>query len=236
MAEQYRTDGMTAADMRAATAAELIRYRIFQKVTSTVTVSDEEVRAFYHSNIDSYHVPTRREVREMLVPNQTLGRSLRRRLVNGADFCRLVRRYSLDLGSKQSCGELQVVPHQMVPSFDHVAFALPTDQLSKPIAGPLGYYLLEPMAAATPAGFIPLQQAEESIEERLLQGRKADVGAQWVKHMQRFYAGKIAYPSIYRSILRSVTAPVSTTASLTKIRSRMPRRQLPGYDRAMAMR
>jgi parvulin-like peptidyl-prolyl isomerase len=198
-ADQRVVAGMTENDMHDAIRAELIRSRVFQKVTSGVSVSDDEVGNYYQRHIDSYRVPKRREVRQILVPTRSLARRVRGDLIRHADFCRLAKRYSQDRGSATRCGRLLVRTHEMVAAFDEAAFSLPAHELSRPIAVPYGFYLLEPVAAVRPASFVRLRQAKESIEELLLQTRRADMMAQWIRQMQRLYLGKIVYPDGYRS-------------------------------------
>ena len=77
------------------------------RLVKDITVSDEEVRAYYESHRASYQSEEKILAREIVVADQALAESLRRQVLAGADFATLARDNSLELADRggAECGE-----------------------------------------------------------------------------------------------------------------------------------
>ena len=106
--EELGHQGLTMDDFRRDTRAQLVQERIFGGVTAGLTVSDDEIAAYYRSHRRDYSIPDRRTVRHILVPSRALIDRLYAQLKAGADFATLARRHSRDIGSKSSGGRFTV--------------------------------------------------------------------------------------------------------------------------------
>lgn len=70
--------------------------------------------------------------------------SLRKVLLNGADFAELARKYSEDRGSSSKGGSMGwIVANRFPYNFEEVAFSLPEGQISEVIESPAGYHILK---------------------------------------------------------------------------------------------
>ncbi len=126
-----------------------------QKIESTLTISDAQLRAAYAANMDNFRMPERVHVRHILIKTvdksdaekkQLLAKAqdILNQLKNGADFATLAKKYSDDPGSGEKGGDLGwVVRGQMVPEFEKAVFSLPPKQLSGIVTTEYGYHIIE---------------------------------------------------------------------------------------------
>ncbi|WKN46275.1 peptidylprolyl isomerase [Tunicatimonas pelagia] len=71
-------------------------------------------------------------------------KKLRKRLLKGADFNQLARKYSDDPGSGSVGGEMGRVQFgQFVPEYDSTVLALEVGKISEPFRTKFGYHLIE---------------------------------------------------------------------------------------------
>jgi parvulin-like peptidyl-prolyl isomerase len=192
-AKELARQGLSLAAVREDIRQQLVSERIFQQVTASVTVSDEDVAAFYAANIARYTRPASREVRHILVRTKALADALYAQLRGGAGFAALARRYSKDPGSAANGGRLTILRGQTVPSFDRVAFSLRTGAISRPFKTPYGWHIVQALSPIRPAHQIPLDLVRDAVKEELLQERRNAAMAKWVADVKAYYADKVVY-------------------------------------------
>src|SRR5690606_3169260 len=77
---------------------EQIRLGKFEEqLVGDVSVSDEEVEAYYQSHLTSYQTEEQILARQIVVDDEALAHRLRARAMAGEDFAQLARENSLDL-------------------------------------------------------------------------------------------------------------------------------------------
>lgn len=134
---------------------QLLATRHQQMKFGKITVSKREIEEFFTQFRDSlprvpeefelYHIvrspgvgPAVRERRKQQI--EELADSIR----SGADFADLARRYSQDVGTAKSGGDLPFVRRgEFVKEFEEAAFALKDSQLSPPIETKFGIHLIQ---------------------------------------------------------------------------------------------
>jgi peptidyl-prolyl cis-trans isomerase D len=140
LAEQVKVDYL---EINAATLGE------------AVEVSEEELRLRYEARLDTYRSPEERRASHILirVDEDASEGDIRRareraeavltRLREGEDFATLANSESEDPGSASSGGDLGFFGRgMMVPSFEDVAFALETGQVSELVRSPFGFHII----------------------------------------------------------------------------------------------
>jgi foldase protein PrsA len=182
-----KQQGLTAEQAKVATRAQLISEELFKKVTSGVTVSKEEVKAYYTAHKSQYGQPQTREVRHILVPKKDVADKLYAQLKSGASFAALAKKYSKDPGSASNGGKLTISKGQTVPAFDKTAFSLKKGELSKPIHTQYGYHIIEALSEIKAAQVTSLSKVESSIKQQLEQQRKNDTMTKWVEKKKTSY-------------------------------------------------
>lgn len=118
--------------------------------------SKEEVLAFYEEHQAAFAVPERVHARHILISapegNAAIDASAKKKieaisaeLKKGADFSKIAKEQSSDVGSAKNGGDLGwFVRGQMVPEFEHAAFELKKPgSISGPVRTQFGYHLIQ---------------------------------------------------------------------------------------------
>jgi foldase protein PrsA len=215
---QLKTQGLTDKDVREGIRSQLVREKIYNKVTKDVKVSDDDVKKYYDGHKKQYEqpaVPESRDVRHILVKKEAKALAIYRQLKGGADFAKLALKFSVD-PSKQSGGRLTVCKKQSVsclktvPPFEKVAFSLKPNEISKPVKTRFGWHVIQALGPLKPprkATSIPFSQVKESIKQQLLQQKKQEEMTNWWNDTKKGFAKKTAYQTGY--------APPSTSTTQT---------------------
>ena len=182
-----KQQGLTDDQAKEATRAQLISEELFKKVTKNITVSKEEIKAYYTSHKSQYGQPQTREVRHILVAKKALADKLYAQLKSGASFAALAKKYSKDPGSASNGGKLTISKGQTVPAFDKAAFSLKKGELSPPIHTQYGYHIIEALSGIKAAQTTSLSKVESSIKQQLEQQRKNEAMTKWVETKRKSY-------------------------------------------------
>jgi len=174
------------------------------------------VRKYYNEHKSQYEQPATRDVRHILVNNEKLADQLYAQLKGGADFAALAKKYSKDPGSAAQGGKLTISKGQTVAEFDKAAFALKTNELSKPIKTQYGWHIIQPLSAVRAANQTPFSQVKASIRQQLLQEKRNKAMTDWVdKTKKDFCDGRIAYQEGYKPKTDPCATLTTSTATTT---------------------
>jgi parvulin-like peptidyl-prolyl isomerase len=210
--KQLKAQGLTDAEVREGIRSQLVREAIYNKVTKDVKVSDSDVKDYYKKNKSQYETPAlpteSRDVRHVLVKSKALADTVYKKLKHGADFAAMVNRYSADQGSKATGGRLKVCKKQIpgssclktVPQFEKVAFALKTNEISKPVHSQFGWHIIQALGPVIPpqkAKATPYNQVKDAIRQQLEQQKKQDSMNKWWDDTKKEFKKKIAYQTGY---------------------------------------
>jgi len=201
-----KQQGFTDEEVRDGIELQLIREKVFQKVTADTKVSDDDIKAYYDKHKAQYETPAQpesREVRHILVKKKALADSIYQQLqANPSKFPTLARRYSTDTSSKVNGGKLPTpaIKGRTVPSFDEAAFSLKTNEISKPVRSRYGWHIIQPLGPVkpgTPAKPTPLAQVKEAIRQQLLSTNRNTEMQKWLDGIKKSYCKRIGYQPGY---------------------------------------
>lgn len=232
--KQLKTQGYTPETFRADIRAQLVSEKLYDKVTSDVSVSDTDLKKYYDDNISQYKTPESRDVRHILVAvnkegvdiadvksggdtkvdferSRPIADRLYQELTSGADFASLAKKESQDPGSKANGGKLTIAKGQTVPAFDKMAFQLDTDQISKPVKTEYGYHLIMPISAVKPAATTPFEKAKASIKAQMLETEKQEAVQKWAEETKQSWEKKVSYGEGYAPPVAATTDSATTT-------------------------
>ncbi len=205
--QALKQQGFTDKEVRAGIKLQLIREKVFEKVTSDVKVSDADVKAYYDKNKKQYETPAQpesRDVRHILVKKKALADRLYAQLqANPGKFAKLAKQYSTDTSSAANGGKLPpgtAVKGRLVPEFEKVAFSIKEHVISKPVHSQFGWHIIEalgPIKSGTPAKPTPLSQVKEAIRQQLLSQQKQKEMDKWLAGIKKSYCKKIGYQQGY---------------------------------------
>jgi parvulin-like peptidyl-prolyl isomerase len=202
-----KQQGFTDEEVRAGIRLQLVREKVFKKVTADVKVPEDDVKAYYDKNKAQYETPAQpesRDVRHILVKTKKLADQLYAQLqANPGKFAQLAKKFTQDTFSKASGGKLPagtVVKGSLDPAFERVAFSIKTHVISKPVKSQSGWHIIEalgPVKAGTPAHATPLAQVSESIRQQLLSKKRNEEMDKWLADIKKSYCKEIGYQRGY---------------------------------------
>lgn len=148
----------------------------------------------------------------------------------GADFAALATRYSQDPGSKDRGGELDWFGRgQMVPAFEHAAFALQAGQVSPLVETPFGWHVIKVEGRRTRE----IGTDKEPFRRFLVQRAQQEAARRFVDSLST--AGRLAVdpgaPALMREIVRNPAAS-STGAAAARVLATFAGGQLTAGDLA----
>jgi foldase protein PrsA len=218
---QLKTQGLTDQDVRDGIRSQLVREKIYNKITKDVKVSDDDAKKYYDKHKAQYRqpgTPESRDVRHILVNNRSKALSIYQQLKGGADFAKLALKFSID-PSKSSGGRLTVCKKQSVsclktvPPFEKAAFSLKTNEISQPVHTQFGWHIIQalgPLKPPTKASDTPFDQVKSAIKQQLLQQKKQDEMTKWWNDAKKDFTKKTAYQTGYKPPSTSTT-PTTTS-------------------------
>ncbi len=156
------------------------KYR--NNLTDNVTVSDEEVQAFYDINADRYQSSERILAREIVLDNREAAEEVLASLENGADFATLAKEKSIEradragaLGAAKDTTEPKPVGRAALPSAVSAAvFDKQNEGLSGIIEANDKFYIVN-VEKYIPSGIQDLDEVREQVKSDALEAKKAGV-------------------------------------------------------------
>lgn len=208
--------GYTPATFRADIRALLVSQKLYDYVTKSAKVTDDEIQKYYDTNRAKFQVAESRDVRHILIAVNSKGVPLTEvkpggdtkvdfakskpiaeriyaELAAGADFAVLAKKWSQDPGSKDQGGKYTAIKGQSVPPFEQTAFLLKTNTISKPVKTQFGYHVIQPIGATKPGTTTPLSGVKEQIRSELLTQKKNDLTLKWEADFKQKYEKKVSY-------------------------------------------
>jgi SurA-like N-terminal domain/PPIC-type PPIASE domain len=202
---QLKKQNLSDKQVRDDIRSQLISEAVFNKVTKSAKVSDDDVHQYYISHPQLYTQPQSRDLRYILVgKSKATADSVYQQLKNGNDktWCTLAKKYAKD-ASGQNCGKATFTKGQTVPVFDKIAFSTPTKVVHKPFYDPTQYkawFVVEALSPVKPRQSTPEKNVSATIKQTLVQQKKNQAMTDWVASTSKdFCSGsKIKYQVGYK--------------------------------------
>jgi foldase protein PrsA len=217
-----KKQNLTLEQLTRSLSDNLLLDRMKAAVTSDLTVTDEEAKAYYQEHRSDFVQQEERKTSHILIspfPSaddsssasqadwdaaQAEAEKVRGEIQNGADFANVAKKYSDDATTKESGGALGLITKgQMVPAFEEAVFSLKKGELSEPVKTQYGYHLIL-VKDIVPEEQLSYDEASQSIKSTLLTNKQDEAWKTWL-------AGKEKALGVeYRSGLKP---PAATTGS-----------------------
>lgn len=154
-----------------------------QAVYSRVSVSDDEVTAYYEANHDLFDRPAQVRARQIVVADEAKGKEVLGLLRQGKPFAEAATEYSLSPDAQQG-GDLGFFGRgEMPPEFDDIVFDLPVNRLSDLVKSEYGYHIFL-VEEKRKAARLSKQDAEEEIRSILEGSKKEEVYLGWLQELR----------------------------------------------------
>jgi peptidyl-prolyl cis-trans isomerase C len=106
-------------------------------------VSEADARRLYNAQIGTGRPDEEIRASHILVESEDKAKDVHERILHGAEFVDMARRYSLDTATKDMGGSLGYFTRgQMVPQFEAAAFKLQKGEVSEPVRTQYGWHLI----------------------------------------------------------------------------------------------
>lgn len=162
---------------------EQIRLGKFEdQLVGDVSVSDEEVEAYYQSHLTSYQTEEQIIARQIVVDDEALAQRLRARALAGEDFAALAREYSRDLADRDGAigaasGETTPRPvgrPALATNVANAAFALRGAGTTDVVTSNERYFIVQ-VEEFLPATTRPFEEVAETVEQDTLDAKKSGI-------------------------------------------------------------
>ena len=216
---QLKKQQLTEAQVRDSIKNQLIASALQQHVVKGIDVSSDEVHSYYLQHSQDYAQPQSRNVRYILVKQKPLADSLYAQLKSAPSktWCTLAKKYSLDPGSKQQCGNGSFSKGQTVPEFDRVLFSAPTNQVHAPIHNAqYGWFVIEPTSIVHPRKVTPEKTVASQIKQQILSSKENQAVSDWSTALTKSYCkGKVSYQTGYTPTPDPCASSTTTNGTTT---------------------
>jgi parvulin-like peptidyl-prolyl isomerase len=196
--------------------SQLLRDKIYSKVTEKVVISDAETQKYYEDNKATlFKVPDQVKVSHILIKfNVATGETVTdankaeakkkiddvaSQLKNGADFAEMATKYSEDTASVPSGGDIGFISAgQTVPEFEAAAFALEVGKVSDVVETTYGYHILK--VTEKKASYVQtFDEVKDTVKSYLLSNKQME---EWQKFVYSLVdASKVIYTTAIKGAL-----------------------------------
>lgn len=128
---------------------QLIIAKLFEETVSEEPLAtQEDILAYYQDNKEQFFRQQRVTVRHILIQTNesekpeivdTIEKQLDAK--NNSNFCDLVNNYTMDIGSRNNCGEYTFARGQMVPAFEEASFEMNVGE-RRTVNSSFGYHII----------------------------------------------------------------------------------------------
>lgn len=138
-----------------------------EEVDSRITVTVEEMKAYYAANPGSFTSPDDLRASHILVKTEEDALDVKKRLDEGEDFAALAKKVSLDLSTKFKGGDLGPIKKgQTVPQFEKTLLALKVGETSHPVATQFGFHVIK-LNDRTTGAPLSFEDARDQVKEQI---------------------------------------------------------------------
>ena len=169
--------------------ASTLQRVVGREVQSKVDLSDDALRVIYEREKETYRIPEKAHLAEILILRGSVGPEERVRaaveaLRGGAKFEAVVKQYS-DGATKDRGGDLGWVTRgELLPEIDRTVFSLPANAVSDPIVTKIGWHLVRILEKA-PVSYRPFSEVKGDILKREQESQFQKKLAEYLEKLKR---------------------------------------------------
>jgi peptidyl-prolyl cis-trans isomerase D len=155
------------------------------QIEAGITVTEDDLQAFYAENKDRYIAPERRRARHILLATEADANAALGRLKAGEDFATLARTLSKDTGSAEGGGDLGFSDRNaFVKPFADALFAMAQGETRGPIKTDFGFHVIR-LEGIEGGGTRAFAEVRADLEQELRRDRAADRFGEQQEQAQR---------------------------------------------------
>ncbi len=178
----------------------LVEKVIFSLLSAKVTVSPEELEAYYSNNIDDFHSEEVVKARQIFLQDETKARNARERVRSGENFATVAMEVSESPDARDG-GNLGFFGRGVMPAeFDDAVFTMEIGILSEVVRSTYGYhiFLVEERKEARDVSF---EESKEKIAEVIRKKKEELLYVKWMDKLREKGKVEINYALLQRSVI-----------------------------------
>lgn len=194
---ELEAQGGTLSELRDHIREQLLAHSVArqqrERFERQVSVSEEDVAAFYEQNVQAFRHPERVRVRQIFLaaPEGSDQREaarerlqgMRARVMDGADFADLAREHSEAPGAEEGGIIGWIVSGDLVPALDEAVFALEAGEVSDVVESANGVHLLK-VDERQEAGVLELAEVRTEVEPMIRREKREALFEQWMAELR----------------------------------------------------
>ena len=159
---------------------------IGEHIRRYVTVTDEEVAAYYTQNLTQFAARPKVEASHILLRSRKDAEMVKAKLDQGADFNELARQYSIDLPMALEGGSMgEIEKGKTVPALENALFILDEGQISDQIVETqYGFHILRVDKIIT-GDYQPLDAVKDQIKAIILTGKESQAFEKMASELEK---------------------------------------------------
>jgi peptidyl-prolyl cis-trans isomerase SurA len=200
-----RERGVSREDYRREIRSQIrLSKLVRQEIGARITLSDEEIAAYYDEHRQEWRRPERIRIRHLLIPlaadpapaeveaARARADAVRARAAGGADFADLVRAETPGAAPGVDPLSGEIARGELFPALEEAAFALPVGGVGGPVRGPAGFHVVQ-LAERLPAIEPTLEEMRASIEQKIGERKTRERFGSWLKQLRESAVVEIRY-------------------------------------------
>jgi parvulin-like peptidyl-prolyl isomerase len=170
------TDAQLVQGLEDSVLREALRDRKYSRLAATRAAA----KSYYDRHPDLFRRPGSAHLGMIKVAAERIAKSALDRLRSGHPFAEVARQFSNDLEAKANGGDMGwLVTDSLPPGVRQAVVALKPGQVSEPVAGPGGWYIVKTVAAR-PARVVPFAAVEDRLRKEITRLRRSAALEAWL--------------------------------------------------------
>lgn len=160
------------------------------KLMTSVTVDDAEVKAYFDNNTDAFKPEVTAEASHILIETKELADQILEEIKGGLSFADAAQKYST-CPSKENGGALgQFSRGRMVPEFEDAAFSMTVGEISEPVETQFGYHIIQ-LDALNGSKEVAFEDVKDQVKQQCLLAKQNEAYTQKQIDLKEKYDVKI---------------------------------------------
>lgn len=177
--------GLTRDDIRRYVERQLMGDMLYRQVTAKVTVTPQEVRAYYDKNRAQFREPEQVRLLEIRVNSREDGEKALQELKAGADFKAVAAKYSTDPLAKRNGGDHGYVTRdRLVQEVADVAFKMKPGETSGIFQSHYALHIVR-VEDKKPGKEYTFDEVKDNLRQQMLQSRQRQVFEAFAEELNR---------------------------------------------------
>ena len=159
--------------------------KLYQQVTSGITVDKSQAKEFYDKNTDKFVQPESIQVSHIVVGTEEEAQDLLKQLKEGEDFAELARQHSLCPSASEG-GNLGLLNEKSsyVSEFKNAALLLKAGEITlQPVKTEFGYHIIK-AGQKEPARTLSFEEVKDQIIIELQKEKETQVFLQYIQEVK----------------------------------------------------